>query len=1063
MNPLFDTYINSVSQKVARKGTSEMGYRTDFEILLKGIFEKIKVKEIGHDDKAVDGNRPDFVISKNSVPILYIEAKDIDKDLDKEEKSEQMARYYGYTNLILTNYVEFRFYRNGITYEEPIKIAEFDKNTKSITPLPDKYGYLLKTILDFPQSEPEQLKSGKHLSQIMGGKARRIRDNVKQFLSVESEKNASIKRVYEAIKKQLVHDLTLDSFADMYAQTLVYGLFVARYHDETPDNFSRQEARDLVPKSNPLLRHFFDHIAGTDFDSRLEHIVNELCEVFTHANIPELMKEYYKTDLWDEKHEEPDPVIHFYEDFLKEYDPELRKKFGAFYTPLPVVRFIARSVDYILKNDFKLSAGLADTSKLSNGKHRVQILDPATGTGTFLRAVIRIIHLHLLKTNQPGRWTSYVHNDLLPRIHGFEIMMAPYTIAHLKLSMLFKETGFHTFHKRLGIYLTNSLEESYERNDLFEEIGFAGSIAEESREASKIKNQTPIMVVIGNPPYSIGSTNKGQWILDLIKVYKKDLNEKKINIDDDYVKFIRLAEYFIEKNKTGIVAMITNNNFIDGITFRQMRKHLLETFDDIYILDLHGNSKKKETASDGSKDENVFDIMQGVSINIFVRKNENKTGLGNVYHSELQGLRVDKFKSLNKNNIKSLKWNKLVFSEPYYFYVPKNFNENKEFEKGFKIDDLFIVSNSGVKTDRDSLFIDYNKSVLSKRIQKLLSKDIDDIFKNKYRVLDSGSYKITEKIKGKVYDDTYIQPNQYRPFDYSWIYYDPELISRPGQKVFKHIVGKENIAILTCRQQSTFSFQHIFITRNIVDICTVSLQTKETGYTFPLYLYSEDGTKTPNLNKEILTEIEKTTGKLSPEDILDYIYAVLHSPAYREKYKEFLKIDFPRVPYPKDKKTFEKLVKLGTELRGLHLLESQKLNNFITSYPVSGTDIVEKIEFKSPPLVPKVPYGNEKNDLSIAPPFMAGDRKSPHIGALAPKLSVGKVGNVYINPTQYFGNVPEVAWNFFIGGYQPAQKWLKDRKGRTLTNEDLEHYQKIIIALTETDRLMKEIDKIEIE
>jgi len=1062
MNPLFDTYINSVSQKVARKGTSEMGYRTDFEILLKGIFEKIKVKEIGHDDKAVDGNRPDFVISKNSVPILYIEAKDIDKDLDKEEKSEQMARYYGYTNLILTNYIEFRFYRNGITYEEPIKIAEFDKNTKSITPLPDKYGYLLKTILDFPKSQPEPLKSGKHLSQIMGGKAQRIRDNIKQFLSKESEKNDSIKRVYEAIKKQLVHDLTLDSFADMYAQTLVYGLFVARYHDDTPDNFSRQEARDLVPKSNPLLRHFFDHIAGTDFDSRLEHIVNELCEVFTHANIPELMKEYYKTDLWDEKHEEPDPVIHFYEDFLKEYDPELRKKFGAFYTPLPVVRFIARSVDYILKNDFKLSSGLADTSKLSNGKHRVQILDPATGTGTFISAVIRIIHEHIHKTKQDGRWTSYVHNDLLPRIHGFEIMMAPYTIAHLKLSMAFKKTGFHTFNKRLGIYLTNSLEESEEVNDLFSGFGFSESIAEESREASKIKNQTPIMVVIGNPPYSISSQNKGDWILNLIKVYKKDLNEKKINLDDDYIKFIRFAEHFIEKNKTGIVAMITNNSFIDGITHRQMRKHLLETFDDIYILDLHGNSKKKETAPNGSKDENIFDIMQGVSINIFVRKNEIKTGLGNVYHSELHGLRFDKYKSLNKNNINTVKWKKLNYSEPYFFFTLKDFGKNFEYEKGFSVNDLFISGTSGVESAKDDFIV------------KFVSKEIENlkIFIENHNIEEiSNNFNITfEKARQVKDDEINIISNStkflYRPFDKRFTLFSPfsqGVWWRPRFDVMKHML-KENIGLIAKRGLDENRSSYCFISKFIIDRRAWSrpgMQGAE--QLFPLYLYSDDGTKTPNLNKEILTEIEKTTGKVSPEDILDYIYAVLHSPAYREKYKEFLKIDFPRVPYPKDKKTFEKLVKLGTELRGLHLLESPKLNNFITSYPISGTDTVEKIEFKTPPLVPKVPFGNEKNDLSIAPPFMAGDRKSPHTGALAPKLSVGKVGNVYINPTQYFGNVPEVAWNFFIGGYQPAQKWLKDRKGRTLTNEDLEHYQKIIIALTETDRLMKEIDKIEIE
>ncbi|MBA4311191.1 MAG: DNA methyltransferase, partial [Chlorobiaceae bacterium] len=940
MRKIFENYIKSISSKFRHEETSEMGYRADFEILLKGIFESINVRRIDHDAKAKQGNKPDFVVLKHDVPILYIEAKDIGVSLDKVEKSEQMARYFGYANLILTDYVEFRFYRNGLPYETPIKIADYDIKQRKIVAIPGNYDHAAKTLLDFTQSHKEPIRSGEHLSKIMGGKAQRIRDNVKQFLSNKSEKNSEIIRLYDIIKKLLVHDLSQESFADMYAQTLVYGLFVARYHDATPENFTRQEARDLVPASNPLLRHFFDHIVGPNFDKRLEYIVNELCSVFSHANVTELMKQYFKDDLWGKTDEGPDPVIHFYEDFLKEYDPELRKKMGAFYTPLPVVRFIVRSVDYILEKDFGLASGLADTSKTATGLHRVQVLDPAVGTGTFISAVIRIIYERLLKGGQKGRWTTYVHNDLLPRLHGFELMMAPYTIAHLKLSMAFKETGFKYFNRRLGIYLTNSLEEGATKADLFTGFGFAESIAEESKEAAAIKSKTPIMVVIGNPPYSISSSNKGEWIVNLIKDYKKNLNERKINLDDDYIKFIRFAEHFIEKNKSGIVAMITNNSFIDGITHRQMRKHLLETFDDIYILDLHGNSKKKEKAPDGGKDVNVFDIQQGVAISIFVRKIGTKKNLGTVQHAELFGVREEKFKTLSESNLKSIKWKKLDYSEPYYFFVPKDFGSGTDYERGFKVDELFSVSNSGAKTDRDSLFIDIDKNVLEKRIQRLLSGDYDEKFKQEYRVVDSGSYCLSEKLKNKTFDDNFVQPIQYRLFDYQWLYYDPSLISRPGQKVFKHIVSKDNLALLTCRQQSTFDFQHVFLTKNLVDICTVSLQTKETGYAFPLFLYLEDGSRVPNLKKEIVKEIEKLVGKVTPEDIFDYIYAVLHSPAYREKYKEFLKIDFPRVPYPKDSKSFKKLVAFGTQLRLLHLLESPKVNKFITTYPVSGSDTV---------------------------------------------------------------------------------------------------------------------------
>src|SRR3989344_1293605 len=466
---LFTTYTQSVSSKFSHKETSEMGYRADFENLLKGIFEAINVQPIVHDDKAKQGNKPDFVIKKNRVPILYIETKDIGISLDKIEKSEQMARYFGYSNLVLTDYLEFSFYRNGYGYGEPIKIADYDLKERTVKSRPENYDLLTKTLIDFAQSHKEPIKSGAHLAKIMGGKAQRIRDNVQQFLGVDSEQNKELTRVYEAIKKMLVHDLSLEAFSDMYAQTLVYGLFAARYYDDSPDTFSRREAIELVPASNPFLRHFFDHVAGANFDKRLSYIVDELCEVFQHADAKKLVEEYM---------DDADPIIHFYEDFLKEYDPDLRKKMGAYYTPLPVVNFIVRSVDQVLRKDFGLVQGLTDTTKLPSGRHKVQILDPAVGTGTFISATIRVIYEHLLKQKQEGRWPAYVHNDLLPRLHGFELMMAPYTIAHLKLSLAFKQTGFWKFHRRLGIYLTNSLEQAETQPNLLS-FGLAESIAEE--------------------------------------------------------------------------------------------------------------------------------------------------------------------------------------------------------------------------------------------------------------------------------------------------------------------------------------------------------------------------------------------------------------------------------------------------------------------------------------------------------------------------------------------------------------------------------------------------------
>ncbi len=1001
MSQNVEKYIVGVSEKYKTGRAGEHAYRPTFEELIKSMDQKLAVI---NDPKRTEYGAPDFVFMKKDLIAGYVETKDINADLDKIEKTEQLKRYFGYSNLILTNYLEFRFFRNGERYGEPIIIGKIVG--ESIQPKQESFKLLENTISDFFTAEPEAIKSGARLAKIMGGKARRIRDNVKQFLERESSDNKELFRVYETVKKLLVHDLTLESFADMYAQTLVYGLFVARYYDDSPENFTRKEARDLVPASNPFLRHFFDHIVGPDFDKRLEYIVNELCEVFSHADIPELMKYYFKNDLWGKSHEGPDPVIHFYEDFLNEYDSILRKKMGAYYTPLPVVRFIVRSVDYLLEKEFGLGTGLADTTKISSDVHKVQILDPAVGTGTFISAVIRIIYERILKSGQKGRWPTYVHHDLLPRLHGFELMMAPYTIAHLKLSIAFKETGFWNFHRRLGIYLTNSLEESAIQDNLFSAFGFAESIVEESKEASIVKNKTPIMVVIGNPPYSISSQNKGEWILNLIEDYKKDLHERKINLDDDYIKFIRFAEHFIEKNKSGIVAMITNNSFIDGITHRQMRKHLLETFDDIYIFDLHGSSKKKEKVPDGSKDENVFNIQQGVAISIFVRRVGEKNGLGTVNHSELYGKREDKFIALNENDIQNIKWNKLNYSEPYYFFVPKDFGLKIDYEKGFSVGDVFKIHSVGIKTKVDNIATDFQKDLLEKRVEEILMNkpQLKEIIQ-KFNLNPKTTWEYDNALEAN-YNKKHIVLYDYRPFDCRYIYYDKNFLSRSRSQVMDNFFEKDNIGLETSRVGD-----FTFVSKKISDEHFAS----DNSFKFPLYIYTEDGLRVSNFKKEIVNEIEKIVGKISPEDIFDYIYAVLYSPSYRGKYKEFLKIDFPRVPYPKDAKIFRELVMLGAELRSLHLLESPKVNQFITTYSVAGSNIVEKPDYKN--------------------------------------------GKVFINKDQYFGNVPESAWNFYIGGYQPAQKWLKDRKGHTLTNEDIEHYQKMIVALVETSRIMKEIDE----
>ena len=1025
---IIENFIKTVIEKYKTGHAIEHAYRPALEEL----FAQITGLNIINDPKRSQNGAPDFVFLNKKTVVAYAEAKDITESLSETEKTDQMTRYYGYSNLILTNCLEFRFYRNGQNYGEPIKIAEL-KNKEIITN-ENNYILLHDTIRDFIKESKEPIKSGGILAKVMAGKARRIRDNVSRFLEDKtSNRNDNLLDVFKIIKELLLNDLDEVKFADMYAQTLVYGLFVARYYDETPDNFSRQEARDLVPASNPFLRHFFDHIAGSSFDPRIEFIVNELCEEFVHADIKAIIHDYYKV----EKDDSRDPIIHFYEDFLQEYDPEERKKMGVFYTPLPVVRFIVRAVDDVLKKEFGLEKGIADSSKIEiekeiQGKkkkdlvHKVQVLDPATGTGTFLNETI----LHIKKSfeGQRGRWQSYVNEDLLPRLHGFELMMASYTIAHLKLSSTILETGATIENTRLGIYLTNSLEKGeVEERTLFS-LGLGKAISEESNQANKVKNELPIMVVIGNPPYSGISSNETEYANSLVDKYKiepgglQKLQERKHWLNDDYVKFIAFAEDMIIKNGEGVIGFITNHGYLDNPTFRGMRWHLRNTFDLIYILDLHGNSNKKETNPDGgSKDENVFDIKTGVSIILAVKKNDSKNKqLAKIYKADFYGLREEKFKKLDISTIDKVSWTQLSESTDIWIFEGKG---KPEYMKGFSVAELFPTRNTGVCSQRDEIAIQESREKLQSILNDFSNLNEQEI-RHKYKLKKDGRDWTVKTAKEDVIDHntdySFIKKIDYRPFDTRYTFFTRKskgFVAYPRGDVFKHL-EKDNISILINKAvKNKTGFHHIFVSKNLPDLHLFETANASI-YASPLYLYAEDGTKVPNLKKEIVSEIEKIVGKTTPEDILDYIYAILHSPNYREKYKEFLKIDFPRVPYPPDKGIFLKLVEFGKELRELHLLESPKINKFVTTFSEKGTDIIEKA------------YPKYKN------------------------------GNVFINEKQYFGNVPEIAWKFYIGGYQPAQKWLKDRQGRKLLNEDIEHYQKIVIVLFETDRIMKEIDKI---
>jgi predicted helicase len=1040
-------YITTINQRFRLGNATEHTFRGDLQHLLESLVTDIRAT---NEPKRQSCGAPDYIITRGEIPVGFIEAKDIgDKDLEGKKKTgnqEQFDRYKtGLANLIFTDYIDFHFYKDGV-FSTKISIGKIDNG--SIIPMTENFEQFTQLFQNFTKTISQSINSPTRLAEMMAGKARLMADIIEKSLNEDDETGnlSNLKRQMLSFKKMLISDKENKTFSDLYSQTIAYGMFAARYHDPTLQNFSREEAVKLIPKSNPFLRKLFKDIADDELDHRLVWIVDELVSVFLASDVASIMKNFGKST------KQEDPVVHFYETFLGVYNPALRKARGVWYTPSPVVNFIVRAVDDILKSEFDLSDGLADSSKkkikvnyqgklIEKDVHRIQILDPATGTGTFLSETIK--HIHKKYEGVQGMWSKYVEDDLIPRLNGFELLMASYAMAHLKLDMLLTETGYiPTKEQRLRVFLTNSLEEPHPDSGTL----WGNLLSDESDQANEVKRDTPVMCVIGNPPYSGISSNNSKWISKLIDDYKYidgvHFNERKHWLNDDYVKFLRYGQYYIEKNEQGVMAFINPHGFLDNPTFRGMRWNLLKTYDKIYTIDLHGNSKKKETSPDGSADINVFDIQQGVSINIFVKTGKKKKDeLGKVYHFDLYGKREFKYDFLKENSLISVPFKELNPVKPNLFFVPKNSDGLNEYDNGIKIEELFSQSSVGLVTANDTLNISFSKNEHQKKIQDLISLD-ETAWRAKYnRYKDSRDWQYQF-----AKDDCIVNQNEtinfltYRPFDIRYTLYTGKsrgMYASPQPKIMRHFLKDGNLGLITARSNKSETCDHFYISKNIMETKCGERTTQSA--LFPLYLYNDNNgqlsieqtsVRKPNLKSEIVKEIadnicltfvcekESNSETFSPIDILDYIYAVLYSPNYREKYKQFLKEDFPRVPYPRDKEIFWKLVKLGGEIRQIHLLESPIVDKPISKYPMTGTNIVGKLKYE--------------------------DRK------------------VFINETQYFEDVPEVSWNFYIGGYQPAQKWLKDRKDRELQIDDIRHYLKIIVALSETDRIMKEIDKISI-
>ncbi|WP_424139653.1 type ISP restriction/modification enzyme [Roseomonas chloroacetimidivorans] len=919
----------------------------------------------------------------------------------------------------------------------------------------------------FALQHREVVTTSQALSVRLAELARAIRDRIGAALAIETE-NGPLSRLMKAFQGTLVHDLDREGFADMYAQTIAYGLLssrIANPKSRTADDFAAHM------RTNPLLRELMQtflqaggrrgRIGGPEIDFD-ELGVSEVVGLLDRANMEAVLRDF------GDRNPLEDPVIHFYELFLKAYDAKKRMQRGVFYTPRPVVSYIVRSVDELLRTEFGLADGLADTTtwgemakrhkdlKIPDGvspdQDFVQILDPATGTGTFLVEVIDLIHKTLVAKWKGQRqdekaidalWNAYVPKHLLTRLHGYELLMAPYAIAHLKIGLKLYETGYRFgSNERARVYLTNALEPAQDFSGRFEFV--IPALAHEAAAVSEIKSRNYFTVVIGNPPYSLWSQNLAENLRAIIDPYRlvdgEPIKERgalqfeKI-LQDDYIKFFRLSQTQIDRCGSGILGLIINHAFIDNPTLRGMRNSLLRSFSKIFCANLHGNSTKKEKCPDGSPDINVFDIQQGVAIFHGVSNSLNRTETRECI--DIWGTRDKKYEILNGSDIKSLEYRNFSSKAPFFLFKRQDADFSLEYGRGWAVGDIFQQGSMGIVTARDHISIAFDDEPLLRTAREFRDSSLPDIVVcEKLGIPAKKGWDVAKAralIRGEQDLNSLLADIDYRPFDTRRIFYHRSLVWGMSWPTMKHVFGQHNIGISTTRSVEHGSFQHVFLSNRLIGHHFVSL--KEVNYFFPLWLSPDDNSlafrrdRVPNLKPDFLRALAQILSRrqsgtdslpvgITPEDIFQYAYAVFHSPIYRSRYAEFLRLDFPRLPLTRSINLFSSLAQLGGKLTALHLLES--------------------------------------SELAQSTPKLVGDRN-----AEVEKVSWSE-NTVWIDKaeTTGFQGVSEAVWNFRIGGYQVCEKWLKDRKRRILSAGDIAHYQKIVVAIAETIRLMGEIDEV---
>ncbi len=1031
---MLKSYLKKISEVASQGDATEESYYSILEGLLKEYAESVGRGNIRITTlpKKTEAGNPDFRVWDGQQHIIgYIEAKGPTVEyLDQIETTEQLKRYlYTFPNLILTNFFEFRLYRKGTLVDKVLIGRPFIAHQLKAIPPIEKESEFLKLLEKFFSFSLPKVYNAKELAVELAKRTRFLKDEViaQELKEEEKVRKGFILGFYDAFRKYLISDLSREDFADLYSQTVTYGLFASRTRSN--NGFNRKLAYDNIPHTIGILRDIFRFISLEDLPQQMEWIIDDISEVLAVTDVKNVLHQYFHEGKGR------DPIIHFYETFLSEYDPVTREKRGVYYTPEPVVSYIVRSLHRILKEEFEREDGFASTS--------VTVLDPAAGTLTFLAEASKLAVEECVSKYGEGTRELVVREHILRNFYAFELMMAPYAVGHLKMSFLLEELGYRLQgDERFKLYLTNTLE----MEELPEtQLPGMASLSEESHSAGKVKKEQPILVILGNPPYSGHSYNVGEWISKEIRAYYqvdgKPLREKNPKwLQDDYAKFIRFAQWKIDTAGEGILGFITNHAYLDNPTFRGMRKSLMDSFNEIYILDLHGNVRKKEKCPDGSKDENVFDIQQGVAIAIFVKRKGQKKGC-KVYHAERWGLQEKKYDWLLKNNIETTKWRKLSPKSEFYLFIPRDEKLLKSYERYIKITDIYPVNSVGIVTARDSLTIRWTPDEVWSTVLNF-SKIDKELARRTYNLgKDSKDWSIERAQKDLIesgLDRKKIVSILYRPFDIRYTYYTGKSFGfhcRPRPEVMHHMQQK-NLAMCVGRAGQVVGLEHgwniVFCSEHVEDF---NLFYRGGNVNFPLYLYQEKdnpgkrssgsvmmlfetqaeyGTRKPNLSPALVEQLAKNFKKTpSPEQIFFYIHAVLYSNTYRTKYAQFLKIDFPRIPFTENYKLFKKMAEYGERLVNLHLLKSAEPDSPAIGLS-KGDNVVDKIRYER--------------------------------------------GRVYINKEQYFEKIKPKVWAYQIGGYQVCEKWLKDRKGRGLSLEDIRHYRRIITALQNTLEIQRAID-----